>query len=154
MKKQAFNNMRDKTKEYNFMYSKKEMFQFLKTNTAVSILIALVILFIAIGNSFVVGALIGGYLGAKRSENSHGLSSNLSIIYGVSVGAVIGGIIMVLSVTVGDFFHTIGSILGAIVGFVAIVVFSGDLTEKVTTKLMNLSFISGNKNKTKAANKK
>jgi ABC-type multidrug transport system fused ATPase/permease subunit len=150
MKKKFLKNV----KENNFKYSQKDILQFLQTNTAVSILIALVILFIAIGNAFVVGALIGGYFGAKKGEKLHEVSSNFSIILGTSIGAILGGITLVLAVKVGSFFHIIGSILGAVVGFVAIVVFSGDLTEKLSHKLMNLSFISGDKNKTKTTNKK
>ena len=144
----------NKASKMKFKYSQEDIIEFLQTNVAASILIVLVILFIVIGSPFVVGALIGGYFGAKRAEKLRIISSSLNpLILGASIGAVLGGIILIFSVSIGQYFHTIGGILGALAGVGAIVAFSGDLTEKITSKLMRFSFLKNTSKKTKEQTK-
>jgi hypothetical protein len=131
-----------KKRRINFKYSKEEVLGFLKTNIATSILIGLVLLFITIGNSFVVGALIGGYLGAKQLEKSSKDFSTAHLVLGASVGAVLGGSILIFSVAIGRFFYMIGSMLGAIAGCGAVIVFSGEMTGKITHKVMDSPIMS------------
>jgi hypothetical protein len=145
----------NKASKMKFKYSQEDIIEFLETNVAASILIALVILFIVIGSPFVVGALIGGYFGAKRAENLRIISSSLNpLILGATIGAVLGGIILIFSVSIGRYFHTIGGILGALAGVSAIVAFSGDLTEKITSKLMKFSSIKNTSKESEESSKK
>jgi len=140
MLKKAIKYIKDKESKIKFKYSQEEIFSFLKTNTGVSIVIAIILLFIAIGNPFVIGAVIGGYLGAKRTEELHKNSSNTPLILGASIGGILGGSFLVFSVALGSFFHMLGSILGAFAGTGAIIAFVGDLTARVSLRLMKFSF--------------
>jgi len=154
MKKTFKDTKKNKSSKISFRYNQEAILRFLKTNIATSILIGLVILFIVAGNPFVVGALIGGYLGAKRTENLHKTFSTTPLILGASIGAILGGITLIFSVAIGSFFHTIGGILGVLSGAGAIIAFSGDLTEKITYKLMSLSVMKIGKKITKIKKKK
>jgi hypothetical protein len=137
-----------------FKYSQKEIIDFLKANTTTAILIAFVLLIITLGNSFVVGALMGGYLGANRAEKLYKHLSTGYLVLGASIGAVLGGTFLITVVTIGSFLHMIASLLAAVAGWIAIVAFSGDITENVMNRLKKFSFIGKDKNNIKTNKKK
>ncbi|NRA73224.1 MAG: hypothetical protein HRU36_00555 [Rickettsiales bacterium] len=153
MIKKILKSTKSKNSKFTLRFNKTEIISFCKKNTAVAILIALAALFIAIGNSFVVGALIGGYIAAKQSEKLNSSSNSSLLILTTSIGAVLGGFILMISVLVGAFFHTIGGIVGLFVGGTAIAAFFGDLTTKIAFKLQNIFFTKKCKKTTRASSK-
>lgn len=118
----------------------KDIMEPIKRRPGFCLALGVLAIIIALGNPFVVGAILGGFLSVRKTENSFKKPDlcEIHVILSLIIGAILGGITVLSSVFFGSFFGTAGIVLGSITGIAATLVFITNLSKLIVSEIMNL----------------
>lgn len=127
------------------------LLELIKRRPGISLVASVLIILLALRNPFVIGAILGGFLGVKKVEKIYKQHEfhDMPVIIALITGSILGGLFVISMVAGGNFFlGDVGGFSGAIIGTLATAVFAGCITERIVGEVMSVRAF-GNKTKLK-----
>ena len=128
---------------------KHSMMGLIKARPGASLVLGILTILLALTNPFVIGAILGGFLGVRKVEKNYKDHDfqDMPVIVALIIGSILGGLFTISVVGIGQsLFDKIGMFLGAVIGTSVTTLFAGYITERIVRELMSIQAFS---NKTK-----